>query len=193
MIELPFNEALFSVIDLETSGFSPENNSIIEIGIQQIEHLKLTKTYNSFVYTDDPIELNITKKTGITNEMLMSEPLIEELEPNICKFIQESIIVEHSRNDFDLNFLKNSINCLNKVYHVNTCFLSRELYPNSEENYDLATIASNLNIKNRFPHHALDDAKTCALILLEIIEDLSNLSLKCLKDLNEAFKIPILK
>ena len=125
----------------------------------------------------------------------MDQPSIKDVENDIYDFIENSILVEHSKHDFDLKFLKRNLKTLKGVYHLNTLQLSKELYPNAEE-YGLLEIAQFLDIESvdsNSHHHALEDAIVCAKILLEIISDLSQISLHSLEDIANTFKIPVLK
>lgn len=190
-----FDELLFSVVDLETTGYIPERNSIIEIGIQQVKNLKLADDFQELICPEKPIPLSITELTGITNDMVVGHPYLDEIESKIVDFLNNTVIVEHSRRDFDLRFLKHSFTTLKEVYHLNTLSLFSELFPTSKKN-SLTAAASYFGIKFDDPdlhHHALVDAKICSEILLKLIEELSSRSITCLNDIKTIFGIETFK
>lgn len=57
----------FVVFDIETTGFSPKKNKIIEIGAVKVEDGKITDRFSAFVNPDEPIPFDIEKLTGIND------------------------------------------------------------------------------------------------------------------------------
>ena len=66
----------YCVLDLETTGLSPNYDSIIEIGIIKVKENKIVDKYNSLINPGFLINEYITSITGITNEMLKGKPKI---------------------------------------------------------------------------------------------------------------------
>ena len=97
----------FCVVDLETTGFSPRYDDIIEISILKIEDNAIINTFSSLIYCKY-IPENITQLTGITQEMVETAPRIEDILPKVIKFIGDSVIVGHNVS-FDINFLYDSM------------------------------------------------------------------------------------
>ena len=69
----------YCVLDLETTGLSPNYDSIIEIGIIKVKENKIVDKYNSLINPGFLINEYITSITGITNEMLKGKPKIIDL------------------------------------------------------------------------------------------------------------------
>ena len=57
----------YVVFDLETTGFSPEKNRIIEFGAVKVEDGRITGRFSEFVNPEIPIPYRITQLTGITD------------------------------------------------------------------------------------------------------------------------------
>lgn len=161
IISLPSS---YVVIDIETTGLSPEYNEIIEVGAHKIKEGQIIDTFSSLIkpsmkpygsYIDEFIE----NLTGITNEMLSSAPEILEIFPQYMDFIGDNIIVGHNVN-FDINFLYDySEKYLNKPFindFVDTMRLFRKLHPELKHHRvrDLAKLYS-LDYSNA--HRALTD------------------------------------
>ncbi|MGE5351838.1 MAG: PolC-type DNA polymerase III, partial [Acidobacteriota bacterium] len=49
LTDIPFENAEFCVVDVETTGMSPSTCRIIEVGMVRIRKLKIVETYQTFV------------------------------------------------------------------------------------------------------------------------------------------------
>ena len=128
----------YCVIDIETTGLSPDFDSIIEVSGIKYDHgkqiaefsslIKPEETYDDGTYIDSFIE----KLTGITNEMLSTAPAPLGVLPEFKNFIGDSIILEHNVN-FDINFLYDNFeHYLSETFqndYVDTMRISRFLHP----------------------------------------------------------------
>ncbi len=59
------------VFDIETTGFSNQNDKIIEIGAVKVVDGTITEKFSTFVNPQVPIPFEIEKLTSITDEMVM--------------------------------------------------------------------------------------------------------------------------
>ena len=91
---VPIENSLF--VDIETTGFSPVKNKIIEIGAVKIKAGEVVDNFSVFVYPQVPIPYEITQLTGIQDEMVMEAETIEKVLPDFVVEINgKTYIWEH--------------------------------------------------------------------------------------------------
>ena len=84
MNKLTLAQTTFAVLDLETSGGSPKTGAgITEIGVVKVRAGEVLGTFQSFVDPGHPMPGHITRLTGITDQMLISAPYIDEVLPTL--------------------------------------------------------------------------------------------------------------
>ena len=81
----------YVVFDIETTGFSPVKNKIIEIGAVKVKNGVITDHFSHFVNPQEPIPPNIESLTGITDRMVMEEPTIDVILPEFLKFCEDKM------------------------------------------------------------------------------------------------------
>lgn len=178
LMELPSD---FTVIDLETTGYSEENNEIIEMSAIKCRDEKVIDTFSSLVKPSRPISSNITQKTGITNEMVSDSQTAKSVLTDFLEFIGNDIVIGHNVN-FDINFLYNNAERfdLPPVANdfVDTMRLSRHLYKD-EEHHRLSDLCERYSVINKTAHRALSDCyatlECYKLMKNEIIEKYNNI------------------
>ncbi|MGM0437455.1 MAG: PolC-type DNA polymerase III [Bacillota bacterium] len=180
-------DSTFVVFDLETTGLSPKNNEIIEIGAVKVKNNEIIDHYQSFVNPDQKIPSKITDLTGINNDMVADAKKIEDILDDFINFIDDSILVAHNA-DFDYSFLQSAFQKSNKdeaEYSVlDTLALSRALL-DGIKNHKLNTLAKYFNVNLENHHRADDDAEATAKILLEFLQMLKNKNYEKLEDINK--------
>ncbi len=177
---------LYVVFDIETTGFSAENDRIIEIGAVKVEKGQITDRFSAFVNPHTPIPFEIEKLTGITDDMVLSEPDIAEVLPRFLAFCEGAVMVAHNA-DFDMSFIrKNSrrleLPCAFTV--VDTVSLARVLLPNLNR-FKLDTVAKALNVSLENHHRAVDDAGCTAEIFVKFVEMLKERDIRDLTKVNQ--------
>ena len=174
-------ETTFAVLDLETSGGSPRIGAgITEIGVVKVKGGEVLGTFQSFVDPGHSLPPFITQLTGITNEMLISAPFIDEILPTLFQFLgrsDETVVVAHN-SPFDLSFLKAA-----SITHeiewpdyltVDTARLARAVLDRDEViNCKLSTLAEFFGASTSPSHRALDDAMATVDVLHGLIERLA--------------------
>lgn len=176
----------YVVFDLETTGFSPLNNRIIEIGAVKVEKGKITERFSSFVNPEVPIPFKIEELTGIRDDMVLDAPKIQQILPEFLSFCQGAIMVAHNAG-FDMSFI--SKNCerqgLPCEYTViDTVALARVLLPQLNR-FKLDTVAKALKIPLDNHHRAVDDAACTAEIFVKFIGMLKERGIHTLQEVNE--------
>ena len=86
----------YVVFDIETTGFSPVNNRIIEIGAVKVSGGEIVDRFSTFVNPDVPIPFEIEKLTSIRDEDVMDSPQIDVILPQFLQFCEGCIMVAHN-------------------------------------------------------------------------------------------------
>ena len=81
------------VFDIETTGFSPIKNKIIEIGAVKVENGKITDKFSTFVNPEVPIPFEIEKLTSISDNMVLNAPTIEQALPKFLEFCGDAVSI----------------------------------------------------------------------------------------------------
>ena len=158
----------FVVFDIETTGFSPVNNKIIEIGAVKIQQGEITDRFSVFVNPGVPIPFEIEKLTSINDSMVMDAPPIEVILPQFLDFCQNAVLVAHNAN-FDMSFIMENAKrqgLSRKFTFVDTLGIARVLLTHQAK-HTLDAVAKTLSISLENHHRAVDDAECTAHIFLK--------------------------
>ena len=174
------------VFDLETTGFSPVNDRIIEIGAVKIVNGAITDRFSEFVNPLRPIPFRIEQLTSINDAMVMDADPIDSVLPRFLDFCGGAVMVGHNVS-FDISFIEE--NCERAgIEHdfttVDTVTLARFLLP-SLSRFRLDQVAKALNIPLAHHHRAVDDAECTAGIFRKFLSMLSDLGLSRLDEIND--------
>ena len=151
----------YVVFDLETTGFDPNANEIIEIGAIKYNNNKEVDRFNYLVNPKVDIPKKITKLTGITNEDVSNCETIDIVFPKFMDFIGNDLLVAHN-GSFDFSFIERTLNNLkinnftNK--NVDTLYLARDNIKDCKD-HKLETLKEYFNLEFN-SHRALADCET---------------------------------
>ncbi len=176
---------VYVVFDLETTGFSPDKNKIIEIGAVKVERGAITERFSTFVNPEVPIPFHIEELTSIRDDMVMDAPKIEEILPQFLEFCEGAIMVAHNA-EFDMSFIRK--NCERQQLTaeftvIDTVALARMLLPHLNR-FKLDTVAKALGISLDHHHRAVDDAACTAEIFVKFIQMLKDRGMQTLDEVN---------
>ena len=176
----------YVVFDLETTGFSPIKDKIIEIGAVKVENGVITDKFSTFVNPKVPIPFEITNLTSITDDMVMEAPDIETILPQFLEFVGDAVLVAHNAS-FDVSFIEQ--NCRYQditpdFTSVDTVAMARILLPTLSK-FKLNVVANALHISLENHHRAVDDAGATAEIFVKFVEMLRARNIKTLTKLNQ--------
>lgn len=118
----------YTSIDLETTGFSPSDDRIVEIGAIRVRNGRPVKRYSQLINPQRPLPEEITRLNGLTDADLRNQPTVDQVLPDFIRFIG---------ND--------------------TLPLDRALYP-EEPKHRLVDIIRRFGIAQTESHRAADDA-----------------------------------
>ncbi len=178
-------DSTYVVFDIETTGFSPVRNRIIEIGAVKVQNGKIIERFSEFINPEVPIPYRITQLTSITDEMVMKAETAKTILPKFVEFCKDAVLVGHNVS-FDISFINQY--CLEldipaDFTTVDTLGLSRAFFP-LQAKHTLDAVAKTLNIVLGHHHRAVDDAECTAEIFLKFQPMLEEKQMENLTDVN---------
>lgn len=182
-------DGTFVVFDIETTGFSPVANRIIEIGAVKVDKGQVVDRFSVFVNPEVPIPFEIEKLTGINDSMVMEAETIETILPQFLDFVGDAVLVAHNAN-FDVSFIKENAKRQQlpvDFTYVDTVGIARMLLT-GQAKYTLDAVAKTLKISLENHHRAVDDAECTAEIFMKFIEMLAKEEVYTLAEMNEMGK-----
>lgn len=183
-------EEEFVVFDLETTGFSPNVNEIIEIGAVKVKKGQITDRFARFVRPQNDIPPEIRKLTGITPEAVAGADGIGRVLPEFMDFAGKATLVAHNA-DFDTGFVRVGLSRLglgginNPV--LDTLGLARALLPKLKR-HKLKNLAEEFGVPLERHHRAVDDADATAAIFLKLLDMLSARGIATMDEINGLIK-----
>lgn len=180
------SEVTFCVLDLETTGGSPVDCGITEIGALRFRGGEPDGTFQTLVNPGAPIPPFITVMTGITQAMVIEAPPIDEALPAFLEFIGDAVIVGHNVR-FDISFLNAAAERLGYGRLPNpssdTYTLARRLCRNELRNLKLQSLAAHFRSPTTPTHRAFDDAAATAHVFWALLERAGTIGVTHLDDL----------
>jgi DNA polymerase-3 subunit epsilon len=183
----PLADVTFVVVDLETTGGSPKDSAITEIGAVKVRGGVVIGEFQTLVDPGHEIPPYISVLTGITSMMVAAAPRIGAVLPGFLEFARGAVLVAHNA-PFDLGFLKAA--CAENdiawpvATSVDTAVLARRLLSRDEvPNCKLATLAPYFSATTSPTHRALDDARATVDVLHGLFERLGPLGITSLEEL----------
>ncbi|MBR5152039.1 MAG: PolC-type DNA polymerase III [Clostridia bacterium] len=158
----------YVVFDIETTGLSPAQEEITEIGAVKIADGVITETFSQLINPQKSIPDKIVQLTGITDAMVADKPTIDAVLPEFLEFCADAVVVAHNAA-FDTGFIRQKAARLNLTFAnkvMDTLYLSRELFP-KEEKHSLGVVAERLGVSLENHHRAVDDATATAEIFMK--------------------------
>lgn len=179
----------FVVFDIETTGFSPTQNRIIEIGAVKVSAGKIVDRFSTFVDPLAPIPFEIEKLTGITDDMVMGAEQIDTVLPQFLTFCEGCMLVAHNAQ-FDMSFIMENCDRLDISHdftYVDTVGIARVLLP-GQKKHTLDAVAKALNVSLENHHRAVDDAEATAEIFVKLAAMMAKEGITTLAQINERGK-----
>jgi len=179
------------VFDIETTGFSPNNDKIIEIGAVKVIAGEIVDKYSTFVNPEVPIPYEIEQLTSINDDMVIAAPKIEEILPQFLSFCKDCILVAHNAS-FDVGFINKNAERMGietDFTVIDTVGLSRILLPNLSK-YKLNVVAKALNVSLENHHRAVDDAGATAEIFCKLSMMLKEREITKVAEIDRIGKLP---
>jgi CRISPR-associated protein Cas2 len=150
----------YVVIDIETTGLSPERDEIMEIGAVKVRGRQVEETFQALLRINGRIPPSVSKLTGLTEGMLQAEGRrLEEVLPEFLAFIGDLPVVTHHGN-FDYAFIRAACEKqglpLISNRRTDTMSLAKRCIE-QVTNYRLDTLVNYFQIPVKRLHRSLDD------------------------------------
>jgi DNA polymerase III subunit epsilon len=163
------------IFDFETTGLDTKHDRIIEIGAVKFQGRQEVARFDQLVHPGRTISQEITQVTGITNEMLLGQPPIEDVLPAFHDFLRGCVGVAHNA-EFDTKMMisesyRLGIQC--DYFIVCTLKMARELVKIERRNLDSLAAHYNLTFESR--HRSIGDILVTAGVLWNMLEENSHL------------------
>lgn len=175
----------YVVFDIETTGFSPKVNKIIEIGAVKVVGGQIVEKFSTFVNPQVPIPFRIEELTSIKDDMVVGSPTIDIILPQFVSFCKDCIMVAHNA-DFDMSFILKNCEDLGIDFsptYVDTVALARILLP-ALNRFKLDTVAKAVGVPLDNHHRAVDDAGCTAEIFVKFLPMLKERGANTLDEVN---------
>ena len=190
-VNRPLKDLPFVILDLETTGFKPEEAGITEIAIITMKDGK-EETFETLVDPEMAVPAEITRITGITDDMVRGQPKMAELMPFIQELFRDKIFVAHNVpfdwSFFDYAYRKHLRQPL-KMPSLCTLRLARK-YLGLQSN-KLESVAKYFNVSLVGAHRAMNDTRAVKDILFGLIDQLERRGIKTGADLyNQSLIFP---
>ncbi|MBO3745592.1 DEDD exonuclease domain-containing protein [Streptosporangiaceae bacterium NEAU-GS5] len=190
----PLRDVTFVVFDLETTGGSPAEHAITEIGAVKVRSGEVLGEFGTLVDPGSPIPPFISVLTGITDAMVVAAPPFSQVLPAFLEFVRGATLVAHNA-PFDVGFIKAA--CAANGYPppanpvVDTADLARRVLTRDETpNCRLATLARFFRSATEPCHRALADANATVDVLHGLIGRVGSLGVHTLEELKSFVRMP---
>jgi len=183
---MQLSKTTFVIVDLETSGGTPAEGAITEIGAVKVCGGEILSEFQTLVNPGHPIPPFITLLTGINDSMVEQSPGISFALPAFIEWAGDCVFVAHNAS-FDLGFLRGSAKLLNISFPshavLDTLTLARcVLQPDEVQNRKLGTLAAYFGSPTEPVHRALADARATAHVMHALFERLGTMGVTTLDE-----------
>ena len=164
----------YSVLDMETTGLNPEEDSIIEIACVRVRNHVISDCMQCLIQYDLPLPEEVRNMTDISEQDLVQKGInLTEALSNLIRFLGGDCIIGHNVA-FDIRFFQSA--CirsgvqLQPISAIDTIDLCRKYLQGVVENFKLETLIRFFKFADKQAHRALPDAKLTALLFEKLNE-----------------------
>lgn len=177
----------FVIVDVETTGWLPEEAGITEIGAVRVSGSRIQAQFCTLVNPGRPIPADITALTGITDAMVGLAPPISVAMPRFLAFASDCVLTAHNAA-FDISFLSAACGADGIPWPafpvLDTVALARLVLGAAEvPDCKLRTLANFFATKTLPCHRALPDAMATAEVLQGLLRRLAIAGVRTLAEL----------
>jgi len=193
----PLRDVTFVVVDLETTGGSPSDAGITEIGAVKVRGGEVLGEFQTLVDPGVGVPAFVSVLTGITDSMLIGAPTLGAAVMSFLEFASfapsshtdaGSVLVAHNA-PYDVGFLKAASAKYDYPWPtpttIDTARLARAvLLPDEVRNCKLGTLAAHFRSATEPNHRALSDARATVDVLHGLLERVGPLGVHSLEELS---------
>lgn len=185
-LSTPLIEVTFAVLDLETTGLSPTDDRITEVGVVKCRAGEVLGEFATLVNPGRSVPAAVAAVTGIHDHMLAARPPIEAVLPALVEFLRGTVLVAHNAS-FDTRFLAAALE--RHAYPplalpvVDTAAVARRILRDEVRNCRLSTLAAHVRSPTMPEHRALPDARATLDVLHHLLERAGTLGATTLEEL----------
>lgn len=184
----PLAELDFVIVDVETTGWLPEEDRITEIGAVLVSGGQVSSHFCTLVNPGSAIPADITALTGITDAMVGQAPPISAVLPLFLAFARGCVLTAHNAA-FDIGFLSAACGASGVPWPafpvLDTVALARLVLGAAEvPDCKLRTLASFFGTATMPCHRALPDAMATAEVLQGLLHRLAVAGVRSLAELS---------
>jgi DNA polymerase-3 subunit epsilon len=178
----------FVVVDLETTGWSPDTARITEIGAVRFTGGRVTGEFCTLINPGQAIPADIAALTGISDAMVARAPVIGAVLPDFLAFAGGAVLTAHNA-PFDVSFLIAACGDCGLPWPdlavLDTVTLARQVLGETEvPDCKLSTLASFFQTPTVPSHRALADARATAAVLHGLIGRLAASGVRTLAEIS---------
>ncbi len=182
LLATPITDAVFTVIDLETTGLNAKKNAITEVTAIQYKNGEEIGKYSTLVKPTEAITDEVIAITGITNEMVQDAPPLISMLTELCSFVGSAPLIVGHNVGFDIKFLQEKLSqaglgSFSERITLERAFCTKVLAQKALPglpNYDGVLVATQCGVYNPNPHRAEHDVRMSAGIIFHLIDKLRN-------------------
>jgi len=176
-IDMSFDDAVFTVFDIETTGLSVNFDKIIEIAAVKIKNNQIIEEFQTYVNPERSLSALTTKITSIKNPDVALAPKIDEVIVDFKEFFKGTIMVAHNAH-FDMGFIYSVLKEFNlyddAITSIDTLQIARNCYGDKLKRFNLKAVSRYFKVELVQHHRAIYDTRATADIFLQISMSLIN-------------------
>lgn len=178
----PIADTLFAVVDLETTGFDPRKDRIVQMAAVVVDGRgTVVDSWDTVVRPESPetYEHGAEHVHGISREMVENGMPLRDALDRIWTLAEGRVFTAHNAR-FDISFLEaesQRVGLDRQVErHVDTLELARRADRERARKHSLQALCEHYGVERERAHEALSDARATASILLRLIEEIGAVS-----------------
>ena len=174
----PIADTVFAVVDLETTGFNPQKDRIVQMAAVLVNGRgEVVDTFDTVVKPESPEEYEHGAEHvhGISREMVENGMPLSDALTRIWSLTDGRVFTAHNAR-FDISFLEAESNRvgINRVVNdfVDTLALARRADADRTRRHSLQALCEHYGITVERAHEAMSDARATASVLVKLIDEL---------------------